>query len=204
MNVENDHEGVRTALALACAAVVGLGAVVATFWVFNGTFSTASAGGLQSIATPLSTTATIDDLPQATSTTTFVPPSPTTGFVPSVSLSIAPAELPTVTLPVPGQTADPHPQAAPVSIPRGSPSSRPPAPSVSDISLSCHKNGDRVMAGLTFRTTAVVSVWLSGGGNVSRQTTAGPGLVSITASGKRAPTCMAVVGTQQIGPMPAS
>ena len=205
MNVD-EHDGRRTAVALVGSAVIGLAAVGATFWVLTGAMSSSAVRASQAImATSASIDAATPDV-QTTSTTSIVVPSPTVVPFTSASVNVAPPELPTMTAPGAGAAADPEPAAAP---PPGVPTTAqpPPAtspPAISEVSMSCRKNGNQVEGGLTFRTTTAVSVSLMAGGKVEQQHAAGPGVVSITAAGKRGSFCMATVGSQRFGPMPAS
>ena len=177
VNVD-EHDGRRTAVALVGSAVIGLAAVGATFWVLTGAMSSSAVRASQAImATSASIDAATPDV-QTTSTTSIVVPSPT--VVPFTSAP--PPGVPT--------TAQPPPATSP--------------PAISEVSMSCRKNGNQVEGGLTFRTTTAVSVSLMAGGKVEQQHAAGPGVVSITAAGKRGSFCMATVGSQRFGPMPAS
>lgn len=205
MNVD-DRDGRRTVAALLGSTVAGLAAVGATLWVFNGVSVSPAVGAPQSISMPVSAETAIPDLP-TTSTTTFVPPSPSaTPFTAApLSVHVAPAELPTMTAPVPGQVADPDPGASagptrPVTPP---PPTSAPSAVVSALSLSCRRSGNRIVAGLSFRSTAAVPVSLMAGGE-ARQESAGPGAVTMSVAGKRGSFCLATVGTQRIGPMNAS
>ena len=196
----DEHDGRRTAAALLGAAVIGIAAVGAAYWQFSGMASSPTIAASQSVvATPNSTDTTIPDVP-TTSATTMVVPSPTlVPFTPS-PVNVAPAELPTMTAPA-GASGDPT--AAPTSPPSAL---GPPAtvPTISEVSMFCHKNGDRVEGGLSFRTTTAVSVSLVAGGKVEQQSGVGPGVVSVTAAGKRGSYCMATVGSQRFGPMSAT
>jgi len=76
-------------------------------------------------------------------------------------------------------------------------------PVVTDVVLSCRRAGDQTRAGLTFRTSAPVLVSLFGGGK-RVAATKGPGPVAIQVSGSRTGFCLATVGTNGYGPIPAS
>ncbi|WP_295702143.1 hypothetical protein [Lapillicoccus sp.] len=204
MNLD-EHDGRRTAAALLGSAVIGLAALGAIFWLFTAGFNAPAAGPGQAAVAPGVTDTTIPDVP-TTSTTSVVVPSPTgVPFTPA-TVSVAPPELPTMTATAPGPSADPTP-AAPVPTP-GPPVVQPPSatspPGISEVSMSCRKNGDRVQGGLSFRTTTAVSVMLIAGGKVEQQAAVGPGVVSVTATGKRGSYCMAMIGTQRVGPVTAS
>ncbi len=199
-------------MVLLSAAVIGIAAVGATYWVFNGLVSSPAVGASQALlVTPGSTDTTIPDVP-TTSVTTIVVPSPTgIPFTPS-PVSVAPPELPTMTAPVASETTDPSASGPSTPTPPTAPTTSPPTvpapstttPAISGVSMFCRKNGDRVEGGLTFRTTTTVPVSLFAGGKVEQRPAAGPGVVSVTAAGKRGSFCMATVGSQRFGPMSAS
>lgn len=210
MNVD-EHDGPRTAAVLLGSAVIGLAAVGATFWIFTGVVGApAAAGSAQAVmGTPGATGTTIPAVP-TTSATTWVIPSPTASSFTRLPVSVAPPELPTMTTPVAGETGDPG-LAGPVApTPSVTPTAvQPPpttaaSPGISDVSMSCQQKGDRVVGELSFRTTTTVPVVLIAGGQAAHQAFAGPGSISIKTSGKRGSFCLATVGRERFGPMPAS
>jgi len=220
-------------IAVGGAAVAAL---LAMLWLFN----SATGSPLKSVvavATPTTTAALSGETITASATTTVVPPTPT-WVGPTATATIAPPELPTMTAPVPGQTADPDPNAppppvapapppvapapppvapapppvapapppvapAPPPVAGPTPPQQPPAPSVSNVSLGCKRNGKNVTARLAFTTTTKVEVTLTAGGDVGH-TSAGPGTVALSASGRGDPVCSAMIGTQAVGPVAAS
>jgi len=134
-----------------------------------------------------------------------------------------------MTAAVPGQTADPNPNApppvvptpppvvptqppatatAPPVVPTRPPAAPPPPPSspaasVSNISLTCNRNGKNIIAKLSFTSTTKVDVTMSAGDGVGR-TSAGPGTFALSATGQGTPVCSGKVGDQAVGPVAAS
>ena len=222
MDTELEHEGRRTAVVLIAVGGAAVAALLAMLWLFN----SATGSPLKSVvavATPTTTAALSGETITASATTTVVPPTPT-WVGPTATATIAPPELPTMTAPVPGQTADPDPNAppppvapapppvapapppvapAPPPVAGPTPPQQPPAPSVSNVSLGCKRNGKNVTARLAFTTTTKVEVTLTAGGDVGH-TSAGPGTVALSASGRGDPVCSAMIGTQAVGPVAAS
>jgi len=235
MDSELEHEGRRTAVVLVAVGGVAVAALLAMLWLFN----SATGPPLKSVvaaAAPTTSAVPPGETITPTPTTTVLPPTPT-WVGPTATAAIPPPELPTMTAPVPGQTADPDPNAPPPPVPVQPPAipappqvapappppvapaplpppvapappppvagAAPPAPSVSNVNLGCKRNGKNVTARLTFTTTTRVDVTLSAGGDVGR-TSAGPGTVALSASGRGDPVCSAMVGTQTVGPVTAS
>ncbi|MEO8830209.1 hypothetical protein [Lapillicoccus sp.] len=222
MNDEFEHEGRRNVAIVAAVLIVGMGMVAAMFWVVKSMAPPSVV--LSAVSTPTdaasTTAATATPVP---ATTSFTPPAPT--WVDATTLNLPPAAQPTLTDPVPGETADPDPDA-PVASTTPPPQSTPPQPTsgastqppqppqptqpaqppratVSNVNLTCSKNGgSKIAARLTFTTTAQVTVAISAGGNVDRKQV-GAGDASVEASGKGPAFCAAVVGGQPVGPIPA-
>ncbi len=188
MNDELARDGRRTAAALLAVGAIVVTALMAMFWLLNGA-TALSLNPSVVRATVTGTPTTTPELTATSATTTFVPPTP--GWVtPSETPRIAPAELPTMTAPVPGQTAD-SPPAAPA-----------PAPAVSNVQLTCKADGKKATSKLTFTTTTTVDVTLAAGDAVDRKSV-GPGAVTMSNSGK-GNACAAVVDGQPVGPVAAS
>ena len=189
MNDELARDGRRTAAALLAVGAIVVTALMAMFWLLNGA-TALSLNPSVVRATATVTPTTTPELTATSATTTFVPPTP--GWVPpSETPRLAPAELPTMTAPVPGQTADSPPAAAPA-----------PAPAVSNVKLTCKGDGKKATSKLTFTTTATVDVTLAAGDAMDRKSV-GPGAVSMSNSGK-GNACAAVVDGQPVGPVAAS
>lgn len=199
------HEGRRNAALVVGLTVVTVAMVMVMFWVIN------SMPGpvLASAGVPTSRTTTVDTpgLTSAAPTTTFVPPS--ASWTQTDTPSLPPPEQPTLSAPVPGESADPDP-----SQPSPSVAPPPPAPlvtntprpvaNISNLTLSCSKdNGKKVTAKLHFTTTTQVDVILSAGGEVDRRSP-GPGDVSMAMAGRGAEFCVAQVAGRTVGPIPAT
>jgi len=238
MNLELEHEGRRNAVVLAAVGGVAIAALLAMLWLFNSAPATplkAAVAGTTPTTTSVPSGETITSPPA----TTVVPPK-AQWVGPTSTVSIPPPELPTMTAAVPGQTADPDPNAPPPVVPTQPPvvptqppvvptqppvvptqppvvSTRPsatatppptppppsPAASVSNISLTCNRNGKNIIAKLSFTSTTKVDVTMSAGDGVGR-TSAGPGTVALSATGQGAPVCSGKAGDQAVGPVAAS
>jgi len=231
MNLEFEREGRRNAVVLAAVGGVAIAALLAMLWLFNSAPATplkAAVAGTTPTTTSVPSGETITSPPA----TTVVPPK-AQWVGPTSTVSIPPPELPTMTAAVPGQTADPDPNAPPPVVPTQPPvvptkppvvptpppvvSTRPsatatppptppppsPAASVSNISLTCNRNGKNIIAKLSFTSTTKVDVTMSAGDGVGR-TSAGPGTVALSATGQGAPVCSGKAGDQAVGPVAAS
>lgn len=227
MNLELEHEGRRNAVVLAAVGGVAIAALLAMLWLFNSAPATplkAAVAGTTSTTTSVPSGETITSPPA----TTVVPPK-AQWVGPTSTVSIPPPELPTMTAAVPGQTADPNPNApppvvptpppvvptqppatatAPPVVPTRPPAAPPPPPSspaasVSNISLTCNRNGKNIIAKLSFTSTTKVDVTMSAGDGVGR-TSAGPGTFALSATGQGTPVCSGKVGDQAVGPVAAS
>ena len=204
MNDELDvHEGRRNAVIVLAVLIVGVGMVVAMFWVMR---SMPAPALTAAVVVPQSTTSTT--LPTTATpvpeTTTFVPP--TASWTAPTTPDLPPPEQPTVTDPVPGQSPDPDPNSpAPVTLPPTQVTTQPAAgPSVTNVNLTCNKNdGGKITAKVSFTTTTKINVTISAGGQVDRKQV-GPGDQTVSTSGRGAGFCAAVVGGQAVGPIPAS
>ena len=224
MNDEVKHERRRNVAIVAAVLIIGVGMVAAMFGVVRSMTSPTVA--LSAVSTPSATDSTsATTATPVPSTSSFTPPAPS--WVGATTLSLPPAAQPTLTDPVPGQTADPDPDATVVSTtPGGQPSlpqptsgtsatqpseltqptqpTQPTVATVSNVNLSCSRSGSKkIAARLTFTTTAQVTVAISAGGTVNRQQV-GTGDASVEASGKGPAFCAAVVDGQPVGPIPAS
>ena len=193
MSFDSDAEEARRnrtiAIGVSVAAVV---LVALLFWLFNSLSGPALAVAPAAI-TSTSTTAAPGQ-PASSETTSEAPPT-IASWTPTTTFSLPPPEQPTETLAA--QTAAPAPttQAAPPP---------PQGPSISNVNLTCSKgDGRRTTGKLTFKTTTKVDVTLSAGGSIDRKS-AGPGDVSMTASGRGPEICFARIGDQTVGPIPAS
>ena len=253
MNLEFEREGRRNAVVLAAVGGVAIAALLAMLWLFNSAPATplkAAVAGTTPTTTSVPSGETITSPPA----TTVVPPK-AQWVGPTSTVSIPPPELPTMTAAVPGQTADPDPNAPPPVVPTPPPvvptqppvvptqppvvptkppvvptkppatatappvvPTRPsatatppptppppssPAASVSNISLTCNRNGKNIIAKLSFTSTTKVDVTMSAGDGVGR-TSAGPGTVALSATGQGAPVCSGKAGDQAVGPVAAS
>jgi len=253
MNLEFEREGRRNAVVLAAVGGVAIAALLAMLWLFNSAPATplkAAVAGTTPTTTSVPSGETITSPPA----TTVVPPK-AQWVGPTSTVSIPPPELPTMTAAVPGQTADPDPNAPPPVVPTQPPvvptqppvvptqppvvptkppatttappvvptpppvvPTRPsatatppptppppssPAASVSNISLTCNRNGKNIIAKLSFTSTTKVDVTMSAGDGVGR-TSAGPGTVALSATGQGAPVCSGRAGDQAVGPVAAS
>ncbi len=260
MNLKLEHEGRRNAVVLAAVGGVAIAALLAMLWLFNSAPATplkAAVAGTTPTTTSVPSGETITSPPA----TTVVPPK-AQWVGPTSTVSIPPPELPTMTAAVPGQTADPDPNAPPPVVPTKPPvvptqppvvptqppvvptqppvvptkppatttappvvptpppvvPTRPsatatppptppppssPAASVSNISLTCNRNGKNIIAKLSFTSTTKVDVTMSAGDGVGR-TSAGPGTVALSATGQGAPVCSGKAGHQAVGPVAAS
>jgi len=238
MNLEFEREGRRNAVVLAAVGGVAIAALLAMLWLFNSAPATplkAAVAGTTPTTTSVPSGETITSPPA----TTVVPPK-AQWVGPTSTVSIPPPELPTMTAAVPGQTADPDPNAPPPVVPTQPPvvptqppvvptqppvvptqppvvPTRPsatatppptppppsPAASVSNISLTCNRNGKNIIAKLSFTSTTKVDVTMSAGDGVGR-TSAGPGTVALSATGQGAPVCSGKAGDQAVGPVAAS
>jgi outer membrane biosynthesis protein TonB len=260
MNLEFEREGRRNAVVLAAVGGVAIAALLAMLWLFNSAPATplkAAVAGTTPTTTSVPSGETITSPPA----TTVVPPK-AQWVGPTSTVSIPPPELPTMTAAVPGQTADPDPNAPPPVVPTKPPvvptqppvvptqppvvptqppvvptkppatttappvvptpppvvPTRPsatatppptppppssPAASVSNISLTCNRNGKNIIAKLSFTSTTKVDVTMSAGDGVGR-TSAGPGTVALSATGQGAPVCSGKAGDQAVGPVAAS
>ncbi len=253
MNLEFEREGRRNAVVLAAVGGVAIAALLAMLWLFNSAPATplkAAVAGTTPTTTSVPSGETITSPPA----TTVVPPK-AQWVGPTSTVSIPPPELPTMTAAVPGQTADPDPNAPPPVVPTQPPvvptqppvvptqppvvptkppvvptkppatatappvvPTRPsatatppptppppssPAASVSNISLTCNRNGKNIIAKLSFTSTTKVDVTMSAGDGVGR-TSAGPGTFALSATGQGAPVCSGKAGDQAVGPVAAS
>jgi len=260
MNLKLEHEGRRNAVVLAAVGGVAIAALLAMLWLFNSAPATplkAAVAGTTPTTTSVPSGETITSPPA----TTVVPPK-AQWVGPTSTVSIPPPELPTMTAAVPGQTADPNPNAPPPVVPTPPPvvptqppvvptqppvvptkppvvptkppvvptkppatatappvvptrpsatatppptppPPSPPAASVSNISLTCNRNGKNIIAKLSFTSTSKVDVTMSAGDGVGR-TSAGPGTFALSATGQGAPVCSGKVGDQAVGPVAAS
>jgi hypothetical protein len=196
MSFDSDEQESRRyvgmAVAVAAVAVVVVGAMFLVIRNMDGP-------DLAVTAAVKATTTTTAPAETPTSTTTSTPP-PSMSWTVSETPSLPPPEQPTMTAPVETQAAAPTTTAAP---PPPQPT-QPQAPNISNVKLTCSKTGDRkVTAKLTFTTTTKVDVTLFAGGQVDHKQ-AGPGDVSMTTSGRGAEICLARVGDQSVGPIPAT
>jgi len=239
MNLKLEHEGRRNAVVLAAVGGVAIAALLAMLWLFNSAPATplkAAVAGTTPTTTSVPSGETITSPPA----TTVVPPK-AQWVGPTSTVSIPPPELPTMTAAVPGQTADPNPNAPPPVVPTpppvvptqppvvptqppvvptqppvvptkppatATPPPTPPPPSspaasVSNIGLTCNRNGKNIIAKLSFTSTSKVDVTMSAGDGVGR-TSAGPGTFALSATGQGAPVCSGKVGDQAVGPVAAS
>lgn len=203
----DEHETRRNVLLGVGLSVLAVILVGGMFWVM----SSLSRPVVTGTATAVKATTATDvatSAPAPTPTTTFVPPSGTW----TNTATLPPAEQPTMTAPVAGQTVDatPAPPAPPKTTQAPAPTSAAPvppapaAPAVSNVNLTCSKDaGKRITAKLSFTTTTRIDLTLSAGGGIQRGQ-AGPGNVSVSASGRGAEICFAQIGGQMVGPIPAS
>jgi hypothetical protein len=189
--MDETRRNAAIAIAVAVAAVTMVGLL---FWIFSSLTGPALAvGPTAKTGTPPPTSGAAAP---AAAQTTDTPPPTISSWTPTTTFSLPPPEQPTVTDPVPGQTAD-QPQTT-------TPAPAPPAPSVTNVNLQCSKADRRgVTAKLTFTTTTKVDVVLAAGSQVEHKS-AGPGNVSLSASGRAPDICFAKVGDQTVGPVPAS
>jgi hypothetical protein len=189
--MDETRRNATIAIAVAVAAVTMVGLL---FWIFNSLSRPALAVGP---AAKTATSAPTSAAAPVAAPTTDTPPPTIASWTPTTTVSLPPPEQPTVTEPVPAQTADqpqPTTQAAPA----------PPAPSITNLNLQCAKADRRgVAAKLTFTTTTKVDVVLAAGSQVEHKS-AGPGNVSLAASGRAPDICFAKVGDQTVGPVPAT
>lgn len=223
-----DHETRRNVLLAAGLSVMAVALVGGMFWVMSSLTRPAVSGTATAVKTT-SAAPTTSGAPASTSTTTFVPPSPTATWTATSTATLPPPEQPTVTAPVvtpapaattvapappappvppaPQTTQPPAPQTpqpAPSRTPAPVPTTAPPAaPSVSNVNLKCSKDAGKKISGqLSFTTTTRIDVLLGAGGSIQRQQ-AGPGNVTLTATGRGAEVCFAQVAGQTVGPIQA-
>ncbi|GAA1878209.1 hypothetical protein [Lapillicoccus jejuensis] len=203
------REGPRTVAVLAVAALLGLLAVGGVFWLVTSGLGGSTTGGGAAAAAPAvstsgsSTTTTPDEGP-TTITSTLTSTSRTT--TPSPTLDLPPPELPTYTLAptatVPAGTTAPAPNRS-TPAPKPPPTTAPAQPRVTNAQLSCKRTRNAVKGTLSFTTTAPVQAYLVGGGKVASGVR-GPGSVTMTVNGgDGAGYCLATVGGQTLGPVPA-
>lgn len=227
-----EHETRRNVLLAAGLSVMAVVLVGGMFWLMSSLTRPAVTGTAAGVkATSAAPTTSGAPAPTST-TTTFVPPSPTGTWTATSTATLPPPEQPTVTAPVVTPTvvatssAPPAPrttqptvtQAPPVTpspAPTPPPPSRTPtptptsapappaAPSVTNVNLKCSKDAGKKISGqLSFTTTTRIDVLLGAGGSIQRQQ-AGPGNVTLTATGRGAEVCFAQVAGQTVGPIQA-
>ena len=198
MSFDGDAEEARRNRTIAIGvSVAGVVVVALLFWLFNSLSGPALAVAPASITSTSSTTGAAQPTPSDTPST---PPPTIATWTPSTTFSLPPPEQPTETVaagPAPQPTAPPTTQAP-------APPPPPPAPSISNVKLTCSKGvGRQVTARLSFSTTTKIDVLLSAGGQTDRKS-AGPGDVNLQTSGRGPEFCFAQVGSQVVGPIPAS
>ncbi|MEP6631520.1 MAG: hypothetical protein ABJA89_13690 [Lapillicoccus sp.] len=215
MSYDGDaHETRRNVLLGVGLSILAVLLVGGMFWVMSSLTRPAVTGTASVARATTSADASATAPAPVVATTASV--APTVGTWTN-TVTLPPGEQPTLTAPVAGQTADgvpapatttaPPAPAPKTTAPAPAPTSAPPppaAPSVTNVHLACAKDsGKRITATLTFTTTTRVDVTLSAGGSVQRGQ-AGPGDISLTASGRGAELCVAQVAGQTVGPVPAT
>jgi hypothetical protein len=213
MSYDGDrHETRRNATIAIGVAVAAFAGVGLLYWLFTSLTGPSLAVTPTALTTSVATTAPSAQ-PEPGATTEVSPP-PIASWTPTSTFSLPPPEAPTMTAPPAESPAPAQPSAPPVTTqapappppapaPPAPPTSQAPAPSVSNVNLTCSQEGRRVVAKLEFTTTTKIDVLLSAGGDVS-QKSAGPGNVSMTNNGRGGDVCFARVGNQVVGPVPAT
>lgn len=196
MSFDRDSEESRRNTTIAISVAVAAVTMVALlYWLFSSLTGPALAvapAAITSTATPSGT-----PVPANNATTATAPPT-IASWTPTTTFSLPPPEQPTMTAPAQAQTAAQPSPPAPAPAPPP-----PPAPGISNVNLQCSKADRRgVTAKLSFTTTTKIDVLLAAGDQVQHKS-AGPGDVSMSASGRGPEICFAKVGDQTVGPVPA-
>lgn len=131
----------------------------------------------------------------ATTGAPYVPPTASYS-TPSLTASLAPPERP---LTNEGISQIPTATAQPVlSTP---PASTTPAARVSNIQLSCGRDGEKVVATLTFTASVPVMAVVSAGSDVKQRTASGAVTLVASTRSRTPAVCSAVVDNNPIGPI---